>query len=282
MVRPSWAFAALTTLFALDATAEVGPALPDASPRARTEQRVGLTSVWIDYGSPAAKGRKIWGGLVPYDEMWRTGANASTRLHFSRDARFGGVEVPAGTYGLFTVPGDDQWTVVLNTKSDAWGTNGYDAANDAARVEVEPETAPARERLTFLFSDTTEDSTRLDLEWAGLRVSVPIRVATDAHVRAEIAEATANTWKPWERSARYLLDRGEDLDRALSYVEQSIALEANWRNLWVKARILGARGKEKAAIDAARRAKRIGDDSGAFRFYAPRMDEAIARWKGKS
>lgn len=276
-----------TALFALTlsssvASAQVAPELPAASPRVRVEQEVGLTKVWVDYSSPAMNGRPIWGELVPYGQMWRTGANLNTMLHFSRDASFGGVEVPAGTYGMFTIPGEDEWTVILNEKTDAWGTGGYDEARDVARVKVKPIQALGRERLTFIFSNTTSNGTRLDLEWAGLRIAVPITIATEQHVEAEITAATQRAWVPHERSARYLLEQGRDLKRALSYVDQSIAIDANWRNLWVKARILGALGKKKEAIETAKKAKRLGDDSGAFQFYAPQMDAAIDGWKGKS
>lgn len=264
------------------ALAQPAPELPDASPRARVEQKVGLTEMWVDYSSPARNGRDIWGGLVPFGELWRTGANLNTLIHFSREATFGGVEVSAGTYGLFTIPSEDEWTVVLNRETEAWGTGDYDQAKDAARVTTEPVESPARERMTFIFSETTPSSTRLDLEWAGLRVSVPIEVDTEGHVMAEIEMATSRAWLPHERSARYLLDHGKDLKQAMSFIDQSIAIQANWRNLWVKARILGALGREKEAVKTAKKAKRLGDDSGAFRFYAPQMDEAIDRWKGKS
>jgi hypothetical protein len=264
------------------AFAQPAPELPDASPRARVEQKVGLTEMWVDYSSPARKGRDVWGSLVPYGQLWRTGANLNTLIHFSREATFGGTEVPAGTYGLFSIPGEDQWTVILNRETEAWGTGGYVQAKDAARVTVEPVEETPRERMTFIFSETTADSTRLDLEWAGLRVSVPIEVDTESHVMAEIEAATSRAWLPHERSARYLLEQGKDLKKAMSFIDQSIAIQANWRNLWVKARILGALGRDEEAVRTAKKAKRLGDDSGAFRFYAPQMDEAIARWKGKS
>ena len=190
--------------------------------------------------------------------------------------------MPAGAYGLLTIPGEDTWTVILNEQTEAWGTGGYDEAKDAARVTAPPADVPGRERMTFIFSDTTPSQTRLDLEWAGLRVSVPIEVDTKAHVQAEIDNATRLAWVPHERSARYLLDERRDLEQALSYAEQSIAIQENWRNLWVKARILGALGQKRAAIKTTQKAKERGDDSGAFQFYGPQMDEAIDRWKGKS
>src|SRR5262245_5275839 len=155
--------------------------VPAPSVKAKVEGRVGVTDFSVDYSSPAVRGRKIWGGLVPYDKVWRTGANASTKLTASRDFTFGDVAVPKGTYALLTIPGASSWTVILSKDSDA-GAGDYDTKNDAARVTVSPASSAPRERMTFIFSETTDTSTRLDLEWESLRVSVPIKVDTKAHV----------------------------------------------------------------------------------------------------
>src|SRR5580765_3554794 len=163
--------AALVAAAAAPAFAQ-GLEVPAPSAKAKVEQRVGVTDFSVDYSSPAVRGRKIWGGLVPYDKVWRTGANASTKLTASRDFTFGDVAVPKGTYSVFTIPGASSWIVILNKNADAT-TGEYDAKNDAARVTVSPASSAPRERMTFILSDTTDTSTRLDLEWESLRVSVP-------------------------------------------------------------------------------------------------------------
>src|SRR5262245_22245062 len=147
-----------TWLAALAATAVVvSPALaqtvevPAPSAKAKVEQRVGITGFSVEYSSPAVRGRKIWDGLLPYDKLWRTGANASTKLTASRDFTFGETVVPKGTYSLFTIPGPSSWIVILNKDADAT-TGEYDAKNDAARVTVSPAPGGPRERMTFLFS----------------------------------------------------------------------------------------------------------------------------------
>ena len=170
-------------------SAQQVPELPAPSPHARVEQRVGVTDFSVDYSSPGVKGREIWGALVPYGELWRTGANRATVLEASKDFVFGGKPVSAGSYSLFTIPGKSEWTVILNSQADLPGTRGYDEAQDVARVKLTPTASPARERLTFLFSNTTDDATRLDLEWAELRVSIPIGVDTAAQVNANIDKA---------------------------------------------------------------------------------------------
>jgi hypothetical protein len=191
------------TTFAMSrAFAQAAPELPQPSPKARVEQRVGLTDFAVDYSSPGVKGRKIWGGLVPFDELWRTGANAATTLKASRDFTFGGTAVPAGTYSVFTIPGKKTWTVILNTNTKVAATRGYEEKDDVARVSVTPTSAPLRERLAFLFANTTDDATRLDLEWEKLRVSVPITVDTTAQARANIDKALEDAWRPHFASAR--------------------------------------------------------------------------------
>src|SRR5688572_12593308 len=128
--------------------------VPAPSPKARVEQRVGLTDSSLEYSSPGAKKRKIWGELVPWDKLWRTGANMATKLTASRDFTFGGKPVKAGSYALYTIPGKTTWTVILNGNWNTGGTTGYSEQTDVARVTVKPARLPAaRERMTFLFSD---------------------------------------------------------------------------------------------------------------------------------
>jgi hypothetical protein len=255
------------------------PDLPRQSPLARVEQRVGLTDFAVEYSSPGVKGRKIWGGLVPYDQLWRTGANAATKLEASRDFTFGGTAVPAGTYAVFTIPGKKSWTVILNSQADA-ATRTYDEANDVARVSVKSAGAPARERMAFQFSDTTDDGTRLDLEWAALRVSVPIEVDTGTQVQANIEEALDAAWRPHFASARWLLENDGDLAQAAAYVETSIGIKPTWWNTWVKAQILAKQGKPAEAVTAAEEAKSLGAGDEIFEgFFKEAVDKAIAGWK---
>ncbi len=263
------------------ATAQPGaPELPQPSPKARVEQRVGLTDFAVAYFSPGVKGRTIFGELVPYGELWRTGANAATTFTASEDFTFGGTKVPAGSYALYTIPGEASWTVILNRNPGASGTRGYSEANDVARVTVTPAQVPQRERMTFLFAGTTDDATRLDLEWDTVRVSVPITVDTAAQARANIDRALADAWRPHFASARYLLDTGGDLTQALGYVDTSIAIKPTWWNNWVKAQILAKQGQRAAAVQSAEEAQRLGAGDEVFEgFFKQPVADAIATWK---
>lgn len=256
------------------------PELPQASPAARVEQRVGVTEFSVQYSSPGVKGRTIWGELVPYDELWRTGANAATKLEASTAFTFGGKDVAAGTYALYTIPTKSSWTVILNSNAEAGGTRGYDEKNDVARITVKPEAAPMRERLTFIFSNTVDDGTRLDLEWDTLRVSVPIGVKTGELTRANIDKSLAEAWRPHFSSARWLLDNDGDLDQAMGYIDVSVQIQPTWWNNWVRAQILAKQGKPKEAVAAAEKAQSLGKGDEIYEgFFKDSVDKAVAGWK---
>jgi len=146
------------------------------SPNAAVSQTIGTTEVRITYGRPQVKGREIFGGLVSYDEVWRTGANEATTFSVSSDVTIEGEPLSAGTYSLYTIPGPEAWTIIFNNVADQWGTN-YDDSEDALRVEVTPESASAREMMTFLFEEVTAEQGTCVLHWAETRVPFEIQVA---------------------------------------------------------------------------------------------------------
>lgn len=271
-----------SALLSLPFVASAQPEVPHPSPRAKVEQRVGITDFSVDYSSPGVKGRRIWGELVPWGELWRAGANSATVLTASRDFFVGETQVPAGSYSVFVVPNETgAWTVILNANAKIWGTRGYEAAQDVARIQVEPTTlAEPRERLTYIFSNVTDEGADLDLEWEKVRVRIPLRVDTRGHVLASIDKAVEQAWMPHSVSAQYLLDNEVDLQRALQLVDTSISIQPTWRNHWVKAQILGKLGQKKKAVEAARKAQSLGKGEYIFEnFYAEGVERAIAGWK---
>lgn len=280
-------FAAAAVLAAASVTLPAAPAfaqieLPQPSPKAKVEQQVGITTFTVTYASPAVNGRTIWGGLVPYGEVWRTGANEATNLVASREFTFGGVKVPAGTYSLFTVPGETSWTVVLNSNPKTWGAMGYDASQDVARIEVKPTAVgESRERLAFVFSNATENDARLDIEWEKLRISVPLAADTAAHVNANLERAVAEAWRPAYESARWILEHDGDLKQGMKHADASIAIRPTWWNHWVKAQIQAKSGKRSDAVKTAKHAQKLGKDDRIYGFYADRIAEAIAGWQKK-
>ena len=146
------------------------------SPNAVVGTVIGTTKVMITYGSPGVKGREVFGGLVPYDELWRTGANEATTITFSNDVLVDGNEIAAGTYSLFTVPGKEEWTVILNADATQWGNYSYDEAEDVLRFTVEPMEVGQHERMTFMFSDIEANSASVVLAWDTVAVKFDVAV----------------------------------------------------------------------------------------------------------
>ena len=255
--------------------------LPSPSPAAKVMQHVGLTDITVEYSSPAVKGRKIWGDVVPFDKPWRTGANAATKITFSRDVTFGGLAVPAGTYAIVSFPGAKGWEIVLN-KNLAMGdaAREYDAKQDFGRVKATTAAIPLRERMTFLFAGTTDNDTSLELEWEKLRVSVPIKVDTTAQALANIKKAVEGAWRPHANAARYMAETQKDLPTALSYADASIAISSTWFNNWIKADILAKQGNYAEARKFAQIAWDLGEKDSNF-FYKDQVAKALKDWKDK-
>ena len=265
----------------LPSLAHAQPDLPKPSPNAKVSQFIGLTEVTVEYSSPGVKGRKIWGEVVPYDHLWRTGANQATKITFSRDATFGDQTVPAGSYALFTIPTKGAWTVILNKKAEQSGTGAdYKASLDLVRFQAHPKPAPMRERLAFLFSDFNDDKGSLDLEWEKLRLSIPIKVSTEPQAIANINKTLDNTWRAYASSARYLAETKKDYETALRYVDQSLALKEDWFNLWIKATIVAAKGEHKEAIALGEKAYELGKKAEVF-FLEPEIKKTLGEWKKK-
>ncbi len=146
------------------------------SPKASITQTVGFTDVTISYSRPGVKGRKIWGGLVPYDKVWRAGANEATKITFSTDVMIEGKKLAAGSYGFFTVPGKDEWTLIFNKVADQWGAFEYNEAEDALRVNVKPEKSNFTEWLRYEITKTSDSTAVISLEWEKLKVPFKIEV----------------------------------------------------------------------------------------------------------
>ncbi|TVR17760.1 MAG: DUF2911 domain-containing protein [Balneolaceae bacterium] len=146
-----------------------------ASPNASVAQTIGLTEIYLTYGRPSVNERQIFGGLVPFNEVWRTGANESTAIVFSDDVLIEGELVPEGTYSLYTIPGEGEWTIIINNKL-SWGTQ-YDAAEDFLRVTVQPEESFYMEQMMIYFENITNEDAHLVIHWDTTKVPLRIELA---------------------------------------------------------------------------------------------------------
>jgi hypothetical protein len=150
---------------------------PRVSPKAGVKQIVGLTTVDISYSRPGVKGRKIWGGLVPYDKVWRAGADEATKFTFSTDVTIEGKRLPAGSYSFFAIPGQKTWTLIFNKVADQWGAYEYNEAEDAIRIQVKPvKLENTQEWLLYEFTESKTNSAVINLKWENLRVPFKIEV----------------------------------------------------------------------------------------------------------
>jgi hypothetical protein len=281
-MKLSTLFASASVICGLAGAARADLDLPRPSPFAKVVQTVGLTDITVDYSSPGVKGRAIWGGVVPYDKLWRAGANLPTKVTFSRDVTFGGKPVPAGSYAFFLIPSKGAWTVILNKKLDQPGTGqDYKQADDLLRVQVKPTAAPFRERLAYLVTDFTDDKASLDLEWEKLRLAIPITVGTSAQALANINAAIDGGWRNYANAARYMLETKKDYDAGMKYVDQSLALKEDWFNLWIKAELVAAKGNIKEARATGERAYELGKKGPGF-FLEPEIKKTLEDWKKKS
>ena len=256
-----------TALAALVALALTAPAfaqldLPRPSPKATISQQVGLTDVSIAYNRPGVKGREIWGALVPYGEVWRTGANEATTITFSTDVTVQGNPVAAGTYGLFTIPAKDEWTVVLNKGAKLWGAYDYKKEDDVLRFTVKPQAAPFAERMTFSFPNTGTDSTEVALSWEKVQVSFTVKVDVVGKVlgdaRKAMTERKADDWRTPARAAMFCADNNVNLDEALGWADAAIATNANYYGYFTKARLLALKGQKADAVALAKKAVEVG------------------------
>jgi hypothetical protein len=254
--------------------------LPRPSPNAKMTQTVGVTDITVEYSSPAVKGRKIWGGVVPYDQVWRTGANAATKITFSRDVVIADKPVPAGSYAFFAIPAPTKWTLILSKNANQMGAFGYKQAEDLLRVEVKPQPIPLRERLGYAFNSFSDAAASIDLEWEKLRVSLPVKLHTEEQVAASIKGFAGAAWGPWAQAARWELDK-KHLDEAMQLVDTSMKIKETWLNTFVKAEVLAARGNYKEAYPLAEKAKELGDKDPNF-FMKGEVDAALKSWKAKS
>lgn len=239
---------------------------PAPSPAAIIKQRVGLTDVEIDYSRPGRKGRDVFTLLAPYGMVWRTGANTETRITFSTAVKLNGADIPAGTYGLYTIPGETEWTVIIDKNAKMWGAYTYDPKDDLVRFKATPVAlADPVETFTIEFSDLRDTSATLNLIWDKVRVPLKLEVDFVPQVVAQIdAAMAAEGTKPYMASAQFYLEYGLDLKKALGWVDAALADKPDaYYLLLLRARILAKTGDRDEAIAAANRAiaaaKKVAD-----------------------
>ncbi len=247
--------ALLLTIVCLSAQAVLAqPTLefPRVSQQAKVSQRVGLTDITIKYHRPLVKDRLVWGGIVPYGEVWRTGANENTTITFSGPVSVEGHELPAGTYGLHTIPAaQGNWTLVLSHNNHLWGSFRYQEDEDALRVPVTPRPASHQEVLLFSFPEVTDNSTTVVMHWAELAVPIRIEVDTEeavmAQLRKDIRGLAGFFPQSLAQAAGYTLQANTHHEEGMAWIDQAIQRQPTFANYSVKAGLLAQLGREAEA-----------------------------------
>jgi hypothetical protein len=254
---------------------------PAPSPAATLKQRVGLTDITIVYSRPSTRGRKIFGGLLPYGEVWRTGANTATRITFSTPVKFGGADLAAGAYELFTIPSPAEWTIILQKLPEkaSWGAYTYDQAKDTARVTVKPvATGAPVETFGFAFENLRDESATLNLAWENIRVPVEIAVDVTGKVVPQIEAAMgADGKKPYFQAALFFLDHDLDLTKAAQWMDAAVAENPDaYYVFYHKARLLAKQGDKAGAIATAQKSIELAaKDTGPAKGEYTRLNEAL-------
>ena len=238
--------------------------MPQASPSAKIIQKVGLTDVTVDYSRPSTKGRKIFGELVPFGQVWRTGANGATILTFSTDVTVGGQSVPAGSYALYSIPGKKEWIIILSKKTELWGSIGYQQSDDQARFVVPTsKTSKKYETFEIAFNNFTDNSATVSMKWETARVDFKIETEVDPIVMADIKKLVidTDTTDPGLlfQAASYYFTNSKDLNQAYAWVKTSTDSDPKYWTVHLRAKLEVALGMKTEAVDSATKSKAMAE-----------------------
>ena len=257
--------------------------VPAPSPTATLTQSVGLGEITLEYSRPSVKERAIFGELVPYGQVWRTGANACTKISFSDDVTVEGNAVPAGKYALFTIPGESEWTIILNKNTKQWGASQYSEDDDVARFTVKSEALPfSVESFTIGAGNLKDTGAEIHLIWDKTWVAFNVSVEIDEQVMASIEQNTTLNPNNFYQAASYYQSTGKDLSQAMTYVDKALELykAQDRKAFWVvrrKALIQADMKDYKSAIATAKKsiewAKEAKNED-----YVRNNEKSIAEW----
>ncbi|AEI49316.1 DUF2911 domain-containing protein [Runella slithyformis] len=222
---------------------------PAPSPTQTLKQDFALSSIEVTYSRPAAKGRKIFGDLVPFGKLWRTGANAATKVTFGEDVKVGGMPVKAGSYAIYSVPTANEWEIIINKGANNSGLTGYKTEDDVARFKVPSMQLPMMiENFTIILGNLTASSADIQILWENTAVQIPVVADIDSKIMAQINTAMTVDSRPYFQAASYYFDNGKDINKALEWANK--AVEAQPTAYWVmhlKAKVQAKAGDKAGA-----------------------------------
>ncbi len=236
---------------------------PAPSSTQTIKQELGLSNIELNSSRPGVKGRKIFGDLVPYGKVWRTGANLATTISFGDEVMIGSTKIPAGKYGLLTIPNKDEWTIIISKQVDVTSPAAYKQDQDVVRFTAKAETLPfSVETFTIMFNNVTSSSTDIDLLWDQTLVSLPVKTDIDSKIMAQIKTQVEGDTRPYFQAAMYYMENGKDLNKALTWFDKSI--EQNPKAFWAyhqRANLLAKMGKKQDAIASANKSIELAKEA---------------------
>lgn len=254
--------------------------LPKPSPAASFSQTVGVTNISMKYSRPAVKGRAIWGELVPFNEVWRTGANASTKISFSTEVRINDVSVQAGEYALFVIPTKEEWTFIISNYTEGWGTTGYTEKSDVVRVSVKPKESAMTENMMFSVDQIKDDGGMITLSWeklsAGFMVEINTQEFAGKNVEMLVKEAD-NSFRTYNDAAKWYMSIGENA-KAVEMAQKSVSQSKKFWNLSVLSEALMANGDKKLALKTAEEALLMAEKA-EYKPYVDKISGNIKKWE---
>lgn len=241
-----------------------GVKMPAPSPTQTIKQDFALSSIEVNYSRPAMKGRVIFGDLVPFGKVWRTGANNATKVTFGEDVEIGGVAVKAGSYALYSIPEKNEWEIILNKGTQNWGSSGYATSDDVARFKVKTKAlAQSVESFTIQIADVVSNKASIEIMWEKTGVSIPVVADIDTKIMAQINTAMNVDSRPYFQAASYYFEAGKDINKAKEWVAK--AVEAQPKAYWVvylQARILAKAGDKAGAKAASTQSMNLAKEAG--------------------
>ncbi len=237
---------------------------PSPSTTQTVKQEFGLSNVELSYSRPGVKGRKIFGDLVPFGQVWRTGANSATTLTFGDEVTIGGKKIPAGKYGLLTIPGASEWTIIITRQLDVTSPSAYKQDQDVVRTTARVNQLPfSVESMMIIFNNIRPSSMDLQILWDNVEVDLPITTDVDSKVMAQIKDAMSNDNKPYGQAAQYYMDNGKDLNQALAWYDKATAQQpdAFWL-FYQKANCQAKLGKKADAVASANKSIELAKAAG--------------------
>ncbi len=230
--------------------------MPAPSPSAVLKQDFSTSNIEISYSRPSMRGRKVFGELVPFGQVWRTGANSATKVTFGEDVSLNGNPIKAGTYALYTKPGANQWQIIINKGIGNWGVSGFDEKDDVATFNVPAQKLnEAVQSFTISIDNITINSCDITLTWENTKVVIPVKADNNKRISDYLEKSINNPNRPYKDAANYYLETNQNLDKAETYATKAIeASNGAFYLYWLKARILAKNGKKAEALEAAKKA----------------------------